>query len=95
MAIFNFTHTVKPKKFVYHPIFYDERKERLQKMIEEAEKEASGTPRHEGENHLEQGFLRANMYKSRHKKELRGSTLKMFLAIALLLILFYVLLFWI
>ena len=84
-----------PKKFVYRPIFYDERKERIQKMMEEAEKEASGPLRHEGENHLERGFLKAKMYKSRHKKELHGSTMKMFLSIVLLLILFYILLFWI
>lgn len=95
MSIFKLFPTQKAKKFVYNPVYYDERKERLQKMIEEAENEASGVSREVGQNRLEHGFIKANLRKSKFKRQdQRGSVLKMVLAVIVLLILFYLLLFW-
>ena len=84
---FNFN-MPKPKQFNYRPLYYDERKERLEKMKAQAEAELTlkkdGEIRHSG---LQKGFLyerRANS-KMRHTSLEKGSTIRFFIILFILL----------
>ncbi len=95
MSVFKLFPTQKPKKFTYNPIFYDERKERLQKMIEEAERESAGSSSEGSGARLEHGFIRQNLRKSKYRKNRdRTSSLRIWISMILLLFLFYLLLYW-
>ena len=65
----------KPKQFQYRPRFYDERKERLEKMKAQAEAELAANKKRTGYTSLERGFLterRANSKLSRKLPDKRS-----------------------
>ncbi len=83
MALFfNLFNTPKPKQFNYRPVFYDERKERLEKM--KAEAEAAGKRPYTG---LNKGFLSAQ--RKRKPSLEKSSALRFFIILIVLLIILY------
>lgn len=87
MAIFNLFNTAKPKQFNYRPLYYDERKERLEKMKAAAEAEASGKAYHG----LQRGFLKDQREQSKLRKARmeKGSILRWFIILLVILVAFY------
>jgi len=89
--LFNFN-MPKAKQFSYRPWFYDERKERLEKMKARAEAEIAAEKNNSGNTGLERGFLINSRANSKfHRKSLeRGSVLRfIIILIALLGITYY------
>ncbi len=86
MALFFNFNTPKPRQFKYQPRFYDERKERLERM--KAEAEAAGKSGHTG---LSKGFLSEQRAKSKlHKASYeKKSALRFLIILAILLLLLY------
>lgn len=88
MAILNFN-TPKPRQFRYRPMYYDERKERLEKMKAQAEAEAekntiSGETTYAG---LQKGFLAERRANSKfHKTSLEKKSAFRFLIILIALL---------
>ena len=92
MAILNFR-MPKPKQFHYRPRFYDERKERLEKMKARAEAELVAEKREAGYTGLEKGFLterRANS-KMKSKSLEKQSVLRYIIILAAILGFLYLL----
>ena len=90
MGIFNFS-MPKPKQFQYTPRFYDERKERLEKMKARAEAELAAEKNGESYTRLEKGFLtemRANSKLKRKTLE-KQSVLRYIIILAAILGLLY------
>ena len=91
MAFFNFN-TPKPKRFNYRPLYYDERKERLEKMKAQAEAElAAEKTATNATGSLQRGFLSRNRAKSKwHRgKTEQKSALRFFIILAALLGILY------
>ena len=85
--LFNFN-MPKPKRFNYRPLYYDERKERLEKM--KAEAEAMGKEaRYMG---LQKGFLsdQRERTKMRRASLERGSVMRFMMILIILLVILYV-----
>ena len=85
----------KPRKFNYHPRYYDERKERLTKMRAQAEAELAAEKKITAgiTGSLQRGFLAENRSKSRwHREKLeQKSALRFFIIlVALLGILYFI-----
>ncbi|MDR1672495.1 MAG: hypothetical protein LBS09_03385 [Bacteroidales bacterium] len=85
MALFSFN-APKPKRFSYRPLYYSERKERLEKMKAAAESEISG----KSCVNLQKGFLSKNRPKPRTLME-KGFYFLRIVTIILLVVLFYIL----
>ena len=92
MAIFNFN-LPKPKQFNYRPWYYDERKERLEKMKAQAEAELVAEKKTAAvyTGSLQKGFLAENRAKSKLRR--RGyeqkSALRFFIILIVLLGILY------
>jgi hypothetical protein len=92
MALFFNLKRSKPKPFPYQPMYYDERKERLEKMRLRAEAEKRGVP---VDTALEKGFLREQRENSRllHRNTLRAASLwrvvRLLVILAAILVLMY------
>ena len=89
MALFFNFSTPKPRKFQYRPMYYDERKERLEKMRAEAEAAAKrGEVRYSG---LNRGFLfeRRNNSKMKHTVLEKMSSLRFIIILLILLGILY------
>ena len=77
----------KSREFNFHPRYYDERKERLKKMVE----------LHSGENKTEnrvrsikfRADLEDNWGKSHHKKQVLRSNIRLLVILGIILMLFY------
>lgn len=67
MALFNFN-TPKPRQFHYRPMYYDERKERLEKMKARAEAEVSAEKSGTHYIGLQRGFLSERRENSKLKR---------------------------
>ncbi len=91
MAIFFKFHTPKPKQFHYRPLYYDERKERLEKMKAQAEAEAKAgkSGRYIG---LQKGFLSEHKAQSKGGKVIlqQSSLIRLILIFVLVMITVYV-----
>lgn len=88
MALFfNLFNTPRPKQFNYRPMYYDERKERLEKMKAEAEAARDGI-HYRG---LQKGFLSEQRTKSKLRRASleKASTLRFLLILLILLLLLY------
>jgi len=87
---FNFQ-TPKPKQFNYRPLYYDERKERLEKMKACAEAELAVEKEKTGSTGLQRGFLTGNRAKSklRHATPEKSSALRFFIILLVLLGILY------
>ena len=84
----------KPKQFNYRPMYYDERKERLDKMKARAAEEAAEKNNRAGYTGLERGFLAERRAESKYRRsELQAAStwrfLRLFLILLLLLMLTY------
>jgi len=92
MGLFNFS-TPKPRQFNYRPLYYDERKERLEKMKAQAEAEVALEKKAANYIGLQKGFLTDRRAKSKknyasHKK---ASALRfLIILIAILGILYFI-----
>ena len=91
MAIFNFR-MPKPKQFNYQPLYYDERKERLENLKARAEAELAA--KKDAANHatgLQRGFLAERRANSKfvHLKHKKASVLRMLLILIAILGIFY------
>ena len=92
MGFFNFS-MPKPRQFQYRPRFYDERKERLEKMKAQAESELATEKREAGYTRLQKGFLtemRANSKMKRKSLE-KQSALRYIIILAAILGFLYLL----
>ena len=94
MGIF-ITRMPKPKQFIYQPRYYDERKERLEKIKARAEAEIAAEKNSVNQTGLQKGFLsenRANskLHRSDVQKESSGRLLRYVIIVAVLLGLFYI-----
>ena len=89
IRFFNFN-MPKPKQFHYRPMYYDERKERLEKMKARAAAEAAAKNASAGYTGLERGFLteRRAESKFRHSELQSASTWRFvrFLVILIMLL---------
>jgi hypothetical protein len=85
--IFNPFRMQKPKQFNYMPLYYDERKEKLKKMQEEANAKKDGVPR----VNLRRGFLTEE--RSRRRTQLVKGSLIRWTVILVTMILFFWILF--
>ena len=82
MGLFNFN-TAKPKQFRYRPLYYDERKERLDKMKARAEAENEG----KSYTSLEKGFLAESRANSKLRRaELQSASMWRVLRLLIILI---------
>ena len=84
----------KPRQFHYSPRFYDERRERLEKMKAKADAEIAAKKDNAGYAGLKKGFLnerRANS-KLRHSSFEKKSALRFFIILLVLLVLAYLVL---
>ena len=92
MALFFNFKTQKPKQFSYRPMYYDERKERLEQMKARAEAELAADKKEAGyTGGLQKGFLterRANS-KMRHTSLEKISSLRFFIILLALLGILY------
>jgi len=91
MGIFFNFNMPKPRQFHYSPRFYDERKERLEKMKANADAEIAAEKDRAGYVGLKRGFLnerRANS-KLRHSSFEKKSALRFFIILLVLLGLVY------
>ena len=90
MAFLNFN-TPKPRQFQYRPRYYDERKERLDKM--KARAEAGLAAEKEGKSYtgLQKGFLTEQRANSKLRRTLleKSSTLRFFIILLVLLGILY------
>ena len=87
MALFFNFSTPKPRKFQYRPMYYDERKERLEKMKAEVAAKR-GEARYSG---LNRGFLseRRNNSKMKHTVLEKMSSLRFIIILLILLGILY------
>ena len=87
MALFFNFNTPKPRQFQYRPLYYDERKERLEKMKAQAEAELAAEKNGTRHTGLQRGFLaeRRTNSKLRHTALEKGSTLRFFIILLVLL----------
>ena len=83
----------KPKQFHYEPRFYDERKERLEKMKERAEAEFAAKKDGAPYSRLERGFLSEMRAKSKlqRKSPEKGSAIRYLIILAAILGFLYLL----
>ena len=93
MGFFNFS-TPKPKQFQYRPMFYDERKERLEKMKARAEAELSaGKAETTYTSGLQRGFLSERGFQSKFRRksspEKTSSALRFFAILLILVSILY------
>ena len=85
MALLFKFNTPKPKQFHYRPMYYDERKERLEKMKAEARAAEKESPY----GNLQRGFLSERRNNSKmHKTSLEKKSALRFMVILLILLLF-------
>ena len=87
MALFFNFNMPKPKQFQYRPLYYDERKERLEKMKAQAEAELAAEKKGTRYTGLQRGFLaerRANS-KLRHTALEKASTFRFVIILLVLL----------
>ncbi len=82
MALLFKFHTPKPRQFHYRPLYYDERKERLEKM--KAEAEAAAKTGSSSYTSLQKGFLSERHTK--HKTSLEKKSALRFLVILIILL---------
>ena len=95
MALLNFN-TPKPRQFHYHPRYYDERKERLEKMKARAKAEIAAEKSEAQYTGLQVGFLSESRENSKIRRNiLKGASnariLRYLLILILLMGIFYVL----
>jgi hypothetical protein len=87
MAIFFNFNTPKPRQFHYRPLYYDERKERLEKMKAQAEAELAAERNQAGYAGLQKGFLGERCANSKmHKVPLEKKSALRFLIILIALL---------
>ena len=91
MALFFNFNTPKPRQFQYRPLYYDERKERLEKMKAQAEAELAAGKNGGRYAGLQRGFLAEKRAKSKgHNTSLeKGSTLRFFIILIAILGILY------
>ena len=93
MGIF-ITRMPKPKQFSYQPRYYDERKERLEKIKARAEAELAAEKDRDHHNGLEKGFLAESRNNSKFNrdginKEASGRLLRYLIILIAILGIFY------
>lgn len=82
--------TVQPQRFNYNPMYYDERKERLQKKREMYERMDSLSPESDERRTMFRDNLRENWSRTEYRQsQVRGSNLRILLLIGLILALGY------
>ena len=88
MALFNLN-TPKPRQFHYRPRYYDERKERLEKMKARAEAEVAAEKSEAQYIGLQKGFLSAKREKSKlkHTELKEGSNMRIVRLLLILIVL--------
>jgi len=81
----------KPRQFHYSPRFYDERKERLEKIKAQAEAELAAEKKKASNSGLQRGFLaeRRTNSKLRHSKFEKKSALRFLIILLAILGIFY------
>lgn len=86
----NLFNTSKPRQFHYQPLYYDERKERLEKMKAEAAA-AAGKNAEVGYAGLRRGFLTDRREKSKLKRVAleKASTFRFLMILIILLMILY------
>ncbi len=84
MAIINIFKTRKPRSFTYRPLYYDERKEKLQQRINEIEKEMQARKDGTYTSNISKGFM-----KKYEKRRQRSSNIRMLIILLILLAFFY------
>ena len=89
------TRMPKPKQFEYHPRYYDERKERLEKIKTRAEDELSTEKDKVHHIGLQKGFLAESRSKSKFnrtdiRKESSGRLMRYVIIVIVILGLFYI-----
>jgi hypothetical protein len=91
MSLPSFFRPAKPRKFHYEPVFYNERKERMQERIREAELKKGINPEVQIKRTLTRGSI-----STRHlgkRKTTRQSALRLIIIFLFLLLISYLLLF--
>jgi len=90
MGLINFT-MPKPRQFHYRPRYYDERRERLEKIKARAEAELAAEKKEAGYTGLEKGFLTERRTNSKLKRKSleKQSALRYIIILAALLGLLY------
>lgn len=87
MAIFFKFNTPRPRQFHYRPLYYDERRERLEKMKARAEAELAAERNRAGYPGLQKGFLAERRVHSKmHKIPLEKKSALRFLIILIALL---------
>jgi len=81
MALFSIFKINKPRQFNFQPRYYNERKDRLNTLIENAEGKSGGT------SLIQPGFLKNQM--SARTKEKRAINFRVYIIIAILVMLLY------
>ncbi len=84
MAIFNIFRTRKPRSFNYQPLYYNERKEKLQQRIQEIEKEMQARKNGTYTSNISKGFI-----KKHEKRDKRSSNIRLLIILLILLAFFY------
>jgi hypothetical protein len=81
----------KPRRFNYRPRYYDERKERLEKMKAQAEAELVADKNRVVGSGLEKGFLagKRDSFKSRRASFEKASFLRFFIILLVIIGVFY------
>ena len=92
MALPRFFRLAKPRQFHYEPIYYDERKEKMQERIREAEKKM-GVNLDDGQ--FKRTIIRGSISERRlgKKKTSRQSTIRLIIIFIFLLLISYLLFF--
>jgi hypothetical protein len=91
MSLPSFFRPAKPKQFHYEPVFYDERKERMQERISMAEQKKGNNPEGQFRRTLTRGSI-----SSRHlgkRKTAKQSIIRLIIIFLFLLLISYLLLF--
>ncbi len=86
-GIGRFFTTFKPRKFHYEPIYYDERKEKLDKIVKEAELDKKMTPE---QRSVHEGMLKG-LYRDRKRVEKRSNILILIIILLFLGAIYYIL----
>lgn len=89
MAIFSIFRTRKNKTFHYQPLYYDERKERLEQRIKEVENEKKKRDTGDQTVNLREGFLKQGFAKEEVRRKKRSSNIRLLAILILLLVFVY------
>ncbi len=84
MPIFNIFSTRKPRSFNYQPLYYNERKEKLQQRIQGIEKEMQARKNGTYTSNISKGFI-----KKHEKCGQRSSNIRLLIILLILLAFFY------